>query len=123
MDLDNEHGGVVLLDGYLYSHADGNHKRRRWGCVEWATGKTMYLTEGPRGSTGTLTYADGRLYLLGDRRDVLLQKPTPQRFEVVSRFKLPKGGEGPVWARPVVCGGTLYIRHGDLLYAYNVRRG
>lgn len=121
-DLDNEHGGVVLLDGYLYGHADGNHKRRQWACVEWKTGKTMYQAPGWPGRTGTLTYADGMLYLVGERRDVAFQKPGPQQFEIVSRFTLPEGGSGPVWARPVVCGGRLYIRHGHFLYAYDVRR-
>lgn len=32
-----------------------------------------------------------------------------------------QGPEGPTWAHPVVCGGRLYIRHGDNLYAYDVR--
>ena len=41
--------------------------------------------------------------------------------EVISEFPLPQGGEGPSWAHPVVCAGRLYIRHGDFLYAYDVR--
>jgi outer membrane protein assembly factor BamB len=45
----------------------------------------------------------------------------PDRHDVVSEFKIPEGGEGPTWAHPVVCGGRLYIRHGDFLYAYDVR--
>ncbi|MBM3212584.1 PQQ-like beta-propeller repeat protein, partial [Candidatus Poribacteria bacterium] len=65
-ELDNEHGGVVLIDGYLYGHADGNHKWRHWACLELKTGKTMYSVEGlPSGASGSLTYADGMLYLLG----------------------------------------------------------
>ena len=38
-----------------------------------------------------------------------------------AKFKIPEGGEGPTWAHPVVCGGRLYIRHADRLYAYDVR--
>ena len=34
---------------------------------------------------------------------------------------LPKGGEGKSWAHPVVCGGRLYIRHGDALMAYDIK--
>jgi len=120
-DLDNEHGGVILLDGYLYGLADGGHKQRRWACIEWRTGKTMYQTEPLRGSTATLTWADGMFYLVGPRGEVTLQRPDPREFKIVSQFTLPKGGEGAVWARPVVCGGRLYVRHGDLLYAYDVR--
>ena len=46
---------------------------------------------------------------------------TPTGYQLVSQFKIPEGGEGPTWAHPVVCGGRLYIRHADRLYAYDVR--
>jgi len=119
-EFDNEHGGVVLLNGHLYGHVDGNHKKRRWACAEWSTGKITYIVEALRGATGAITYADGRLYLVGDRGDIALQVPTPEGFKLVGQFKLPAGGEGPVWAHPVVCGGRLYLRHGNLLFAYDV---
>ena len=45
---------------------------------------------------------------------------TPERYAIVSRFDVPKGGDGLFWAHPVVCGGRLYIRHADHLYAYDV---
>jgi outer membrane protein assembly factor BamB len=121
-ELDNEHGGVVLVDGYLYGHADGNHKRRHWACLDWATGRTMYSVDGlPTKGSGCLTYADGMLYLVSDRGAVALVPADPSGFEIVSQFDLPKGGEGPSWAHPVVCGGRLYLRHGDFLYVYDIR--
>ena len=40
--------------------------------------------------------------------------------EIISRFEIPNRGRGPTWAHPVVCGGRLYIRHGDYLYCYAV---
>ena len=54
----------------------------------------------------------------GDR----LVKATPLGHTVISRFRLPQGGNGPVWAHPVVCGGRLYVRHGDRLYCYDVKK-
>lgn len=119
-ELDNEHGGVTLIDGYLYGHADGNHKWRHWACLELETGKTMYAVDGLPGATGTQTYADGMLYLLGESGDVALMPPNPNGFNIISRFKLPKEDNSPLWAHPVVCGGRLYIRHGQTLYVYDV---
>jgi len=113
--LDNHHGGVLLLDGYLYGSSFGG----RWVCLEWETGKTMYQARGV--GKGSATYADGMLYMLSEKSDVGLAKATPEGLEVISQFKLPEGGEGPSWAHPVVCGGRLYVRHGDFLYAYDVR--
>lgn len=62
------------------------------------------------------------LYTLGENGQMGLVPATPQDHTVVSRFRLPAGGQGPAWAHPVVCGGRLYLRHGDFLYAYDVRR-
>jgi len=120
-ELDNEHGGVMLIDGYLYGQADGDHKDRHWACLDAQTGRTMWTSPDLAGrASATLTFADGALYVLSDRGEVALVRPDPGRFEIVSRFDLPKGGKGEVRARPVVCGRRLYIRHGDRLYAYDI---
>ena len=50
-----------------------------------------------------------------------LVKATPKGHDVISQFRIPKGGKGPAWAHPVVCGGRLYLRHGDFLYCYDIR--
>jgi outer membrane protein assembly factor BamB len=117
-DLDNQHGGVVLLDGYLYGSSHVN-TRGHWLCLDWKTGRTVYLEPGVR--KGSLTYADGMLYTLNEKGTMALVKATPAGHEITSQFRLPRGGQGPTWAHPVVCGGRLYIRHSDLLYAYDVR--
>ena len=62
------------------------------------------------------------LYTLGERLVVGLVKPTPTGHEVVSRFELVPQGKAPSWAHPVVCGRRLYLRHGDILYVYDVAK-
>jgi hypothetical protein len=52
---------------------------------------------------------------------MLLIKPRPDRFEVVSQFQTPEDSRALCWAHPVVCGGRLYVRRGEFLYAYDVR--
>ncbi len=120
-DLDNSHGGVVLVDGCLYgaAHQAKNTRKTPWVCLDWKTGQTKYAAKGV--GTGSLTCADGMLYMLGERGRVGLIKAGPAAHSIVSSFQLPKMGEGPVWAHPVICDGRLYIRHGDVLYAYDVR--
>ena len=117
-DLDNRHGGVILFNGYLYgaSHLQNNAK---WVCLDWKTGQMMYAERGV--GAGSLACADGMLYTLSERRKLGLVKPTPAGHQVISQFKIPQGGAGPTWAHPVVCGGRLYVRHGDHLYVYDVR--
>jgi outer membrane protein assembly factor BamB len=112
--MDNHHGGAVLLDGYLYG---AGHEARGWFCLDFMTGKPAWNAKGK----GSLTYADGMLYCLDERGTMSLVKATPKRFEVVSSFPVPRGGEGLHWAHPVVCGGRLYVRHADKLFAYDIR--
>ena len=50
-----------------------------------------------------------------------LVKATPERYELVSRFKVPSGGIRAYWAHPVVLDGRLYVRHSDVLYVYDVK--
>jgi hypothetical protein len=69
---------------------------------------------------GSLTYADGMLYCLGERGTMGLVPCTPERYEFAGRFELPQGGAGLYWAHPVVCGRRLYLRHADRLYAHDV---
>jgi len=117
-ELDNHHGGVVLLDGYLYGAAH-NFNGGKWICLDWKTGDMKYAERGV--GKGSLTAADGMLYTMSERRDVGLVPADPSAHKLAGRFKLPSGGEGPTWAHPVVCGGRLYLRHGDHLYCYDVR--
>ena len=117
-DLDNRIGGVILLEGYLYGAAHFSNNAK-WVCLDWKNGRKMYAERGV--GEGSLTSADGMLYTVSENRKVGLVKPTPAGHELLSQFKIPEGGEGPTWAHPVVCGGRLYLRHGDRLYAYDVR--
>jgi outer membrane protein assembly factor BamB len=116
--LDSHHGGVILLDGCLYGFCHGNYKPR-WDCLELKTGKLMHSLSTP--TAGCVTYADGLIYGMDERGTVILIKPTPAERVVVSQFAIPKGGPGPVWAHPVVCGGRLYLRHSDSLFAYDIQ--
>ena len=117
-ELDCHHGGVVLLDGNLHGNSTFRNSNL-WVCLDWQTGDNKYMDKGV--GKGSLTYADGMLYTLSENSVMGLVRPAAAGYELVSSFDIPKGGEGNSWAHPVVCGGRLYIRHGDFLYVYNVR--
>ncbi len=112
--MDNHHGGVILHNGFLYGSGSNS---RGWFCLDFLTGKQLWKTDGK----GSVTFADGMLYMLEERGTMKLVKANPDKYKLTGEFKVPKGGESMFWAHPVVCGGILYIRHADKLYAYKVR--
>jgi outer membrane protein assembly factor BamB len=117
-NLDNHHGGVILLDGYVYGAAHQS-EGGRWICLAWSDGAMKYAEKGV--GKGSLTCAEGKFYCWSEQGRVGLVAATPQKYELISSFTAAKGGEGPTWAHPVVCGGRLYLRHGNLLHTYDVR--
>ncbi len=120
-DLDNQQGGVILLNGYLFGHGEGKRKSH-YACVEFNTGRTMYSVDGLPGQSVSQTTADNMLYMLSEKGEVALMKPDPKKFDPVSRFFLPVEKIKRCWAHPVVLDGKLYIRYMDNLFVYAVRR-
>jgi outer membrane protein assembly factor BamB len=113
-NMKNHHGGVVLVNGYLY----GFHGETVLTCIEFATGKKMWANRSV--GKGSLTYADRMLYLLSEKHVVGLAEANPNAYVEKGRFSAPDHG-GDSWAHPVVAGGKLYIRNQGTLTAYDVK--
>jgi len=117
--LDCHHGGVVLLDGCIYGANWINNGNGNWCCIDWKTGKKMWETKWF--NKGSIITAGGMLYCVDEKTwNIGLVKPNPQKFELISSFKVPLG-KGPLWAHPSIFQGILYIRHGNELMAYDIR--
>ena len=73
------------------------------------------------GGSGVIISADGMLFCYSERTGaVALVKPTEEKFEVVSQFRVTKG-DGPHWAHPIISNGVMYLRHGNALLAYKIK--
>jgi len=117
--LDNHHHGMIELDGFIYGSNWQSNSKGKWVCLDWETGATKYETEWL--TKGAMVYDEGLLYVLEEKTGaVALVKPNPQSFDVVSSFKL-QGGIGPFWSHPFISNGKLYLRHGDVLFVYNIK--
>jgi outer membrane protein assembly factor BamB len=118
--FNNHHGGVILVGDHVYgTNHDGD-----WCSINFMTGEVGYRSRAAGAGKGSVHYADGLLYGLTERdKTVLLIKPEPKEFVLISSFELPHGDEatGLSWAHPVVVGGKLYVRHAQYLYCYDVK--
>lgn len=117
--MDVHHGGVVVVDGYIYGSNWINNGNGNWCCVDWKTGELMW--EEHWNNKGSIIAADGMLYIYEEKNgNVGLLRPDPAGFDLVSSFKI-YGGSGPYWAHPVIHNGVLYIRHGEAFFAYDIK--
>ncbi len=116
--LDIHHGGMVLVDGYIYGSNWLNNGNGNWVCQEWETGRVMY--EEKWHNKGSVIYADGLLYIYEEKQgNVALVEPTPEEFRVISTFRID-GGSGPHWAHMSIYDKKLFIRHGEVLFVYDI---
>ena len=114
--FNNHHGGVILVGDHVY----GTTHNGSWSSINFMTGEVGYLVRDA--GKGSVHYADGLLYgLTEDDKTVLLIKPEPKEFVLLSSFELPNDAAGKSWAHPVVLGGRLYLRHAQYLYCYDVK--
>jgi outer membrane protein assembly factor BamB len=112
-NMKNHHGGVVLVDGYLYGFNDSILT-----CLEFATGKMMWRDRSV--GKGSVTFADGNLYIQGESMVVGLAQATSSGYVEKGRFNIPDKGF-PSWSHPVISDGRLYVRNQDTLLAYDVK--
>ena len=112
-EMKNHHGGVLLVDGYLYGFNDSILT-----CLEFATGKQMWRDRSV--GKGSLTFAEGNLYIQSETNVVGLAEASPDGYKEKGRFQIADKGL-PSWAHPVVSGGRLYVRNQDSLVAYDIK--
>ena len=118
-DINPHVGGILLIGNYLYSSTHDNNNMGRYVCVDWNTGKTMWVTQW--NNKGSIIAAEGLIYILEEKGgNVGLVKPNPEKFDLISSFKMNKGS-GPHWSHPVIDKGRLFLRHGDYLAVYNIK--
>ena len=112
-DMRNHHGGVVVVDGYLYGFND-----LILTCLEFATGKVMWRDRSV--GKGSVTYADGHLYIQGENNTVGLAEASSTGYRERGRFEIPDKGQMS-WAHPVISDGRLYVRNQDTLLVYDIK--
>jgi outer membrane protein assembly factor BamB len=118
-ELANKHGGVVLVGDYLYG--DSEDRGIVW-CAELLTGEVLWKSRGTGHDSASLVAADDHLYIHYADGTMSLVKASPKSFEEVSHFKVPGSGERPSWSHPVILDAKLYIREGDAIMCYDVRK-
>ena len=109
----NHHGGIVLVDGYLYGFGSGGLI-----CMKFDTGEIAWQARSV--SKGSIFYADGFLYCYGENHEMALVAANPKEYIEKGRFEVPSGDQS-TWAHPVVANGRMYLRDMQRLTCYDVK--
>ena len=118
--LQNHHGGMVLVDGYIYcGHAHNNGFPI---CVKMATGEVVWGGDqrGPGSGSAAVLYVDGDLICRYEDGVVALIEVTTKGYHLKSQF-MPVFQKGKSWAHPVVMDGRLYLREEEKIMCYDLR--
>lgn len=118
-ELNNKHGGLVVVDGYVYGDRDDTG---RPFCADIKSGKVIWRRQerGEGHGSAAVTYADGNLYFRYDNGVMALVPAKPTSYGELATFKIPNSSSQS-WAHPVVAGGRLYLREQDIVWCYDVK--
>lgn len=120
-ELQNHHGGMVLVGDHLY----GGHGHNAGApvCLEMKTGKIAWKqARGPGGGSAAVLYADGNLYFRYESGVLALIEASPQGYKEISSFKLPDNSGKPSWPHPVIANGKLFIRDQGTMICFDVKQ-
>lgn len=114
-EMKNHHGGMVVVDGYLYGSSDPGILK----CIELRSNRVVWQNRSV--GKGAVSYADGHLYVRSERGPVALVEATPSGYQEKGRFDQPQRSGRPSWSHPVIANGKLFLRDMDNLLAYDIR--
>jgi len=114
--IKNDQGGAVRIGDHVYASNGA-----LLVCMNWRTGERAWRERSL--ARASLVYADGHLYLRGERGEVALVEANPEAYVEKGRFEQSDRSEQKSWPHPVVAGGRLYLRDQDALLCYDVTSG
>jgi outer membrane protein assembly factor BamB len=119
----NRQGGMILLNEHLYGYSEN----KGLICADFKTAKTIWTERRKLDTDGSVTFADGLLYCLGEKNaTIVLVAPSPTKWKEEGRAKIPMESElrqssGRVWTHPVIANGRLYVRDQEFLFCYDLK--
>ena len=128
-DISNQHGGVVLINGYIYGYSE--KPSDSWVCQNMESGDIAWSKNYKEAGIGK-----GSVVGIGDRLilfDMVTGKTAVAAaspdgwqefgsFEIPERIKDDPSMNKEVWTHPVVANGNLYLRDHDLLFCFDLKK-
>ncbi|MCY2966874.1 MAG: PQQ-binding-like beta-propeller repeat protein, partial [Planctomycetota bacterium] len=115
-DLKVQHGGLVLVDGYVYGSSDSGGLT----CIELKTGKKKWNNRSV--GKASLTSADGKLFVRDESEGkVAMVRATPAGYQELGRLEQKNRSSSKSWTYPVVFSGKLFLRDQEEMHIYDLK--
>ena len=111
--IDNYMGGFVKQGNSLYSCVS---EKKQLKCLDAGTG---LVTDSLKCGAGSIILADSMLFYYNQKGEAMLINPGHGKMSQTGLFKVAAGSKEH-FSHPVIHKGVLYIRHGNVLMAYDV---
>ena len=119
--MKNHHGGVLILDGYVYGYSD----KIGWVCQDLMTGKQVWRERKELGK-GAIAHSENRFYCVDEETgEVALIEASPEGWKEHGRFTMSPQSEnrqpnGAIWMHPVIANGRMYLRDQEYLFCFDI---
>jgi outer membrane protein assembly factor BamB len=112
--IDNYMGGFVKQGTNIYSCVS---EKKQLKCIDAGNG---LILDTLKCGVGSIIFSDSMLYYYNQKGEVKLINPGPGKMVQAGSFKV-NAGTKEHFSHPVIHMGVLYIRHGNVLMAYDIR--
>ncbi|MCH9652168.1 MAG: PQQ-binding-like beta-propeller repeat protein [Deltaproteobacteria bacterium] len=110
-EMKNHFSSSVAYDGHIYGFDNGSLK-----CIDATSGERKWTKRGL--GKGTLIVAEGKLFLLSERGQLVMARATPEAYDELGRKQVLSG---KTWTSPSLADGRLYLRDLEDLVCLDVR--
>ena len=116
----SHHSDSYIIDGFIYGYSGDSYQNRgAFKCLDLRDGAEKWSTHAM--GWGSCIYVDGYLLCCDIKGNIFLMKPDPDGYIRVTEMEKALGAiRGPVWTRPVVANGRLYLRFKQRLVCYDL---
>ncbi|HAN78812.1 MAG TPA: hypothetical protein DCQ31_14135 [Bacteroidales bacterium] len=112
---DGTMGGFNKIGNFIYS---SGYEKRQYYAINAENGA---IADSLKFDRGVVIAAENMLYLYNEKGNLGLVKPENGKMNLVSSYKVTKGTKAH-YSHPVICNGILYLRRGQSLMAFNIKK-
>ena len=118
----NHHGGVVLVNGYIYGCSDDLNLV----CQNFKTGEIVWRERSSEIGKGAVLAVNDRLLILSERTGLItVVAASPDGWKEFGSMEIPERSDeetlnNMVWTHPVIANGKLYLKDHNLLFCFDL---